>query len=41
MIIYSFNFFSKNVEVDDLIMNEKEIKKKKNKKMNISSCVKF
>ena len=41
MITYSFNSFLKNVEIDDLIMNEKKVKKKKNKKMNILSHVKF
>ena len=38
---YSFNFFLKNIEVDDLIMNKKKIKKKKNKKMNTLSHIKF
>ena len=41
MITYFFNFFSKNVEINDLIVNEKKIKKKESKEMNISSCVKF
>ena len=41
MITYFFNSSLKNVEVDDLIVNKKKIKKEKNKKMNISSCVKF
>ena len=38
---YFFNFFLKSVEINDLIVNKKKIKKKINKKMNISSCVKF
>ena len=41
VITYSFNSFLKNVEIDDLIVNKKKVKKEKNKKMNISSCVKF
>ena len=41
MITYSFDFSLKNVEIDDLIVNEKKVKKKKNKEMNTSSCIKF
>ena len=39
MMTYSFDFFLKNIEVNDLIMKKK--KKKKKKKMNILSYVKF
>ena len=38
---YSFNFFLKNVEINDLIMNKKKIEKEENKEMNILSHVKF
>ena len=38
---YFFNSFSKNIEVDDLIVNEKKVKKEEGKEMNISSCVKL
>ena len=38
---YSFNSFLKNVEIDDLIINKKKIKKEKDKKMNTLSYVKF
>ena len=41
MITYFFNFFSKSIEINDLIVNEKKIKKEKDKKMNTLSCVKF
>ena len=41
MITYSFNFFLKDVEINDLIVNKKKIKKEKDKKMNILSYVKF
>ena len=41
MITYSFDSFSENVEVDNLIMNKKKIKKEKNKEMNTLSHVKF
>ena len=40
-ITYSFNSFLKSVEVNDLIMNKKKVKKEENKKMNILSHVKF
>ena len=40
-ITYFFNSFLKSIKIDDLIVNEKKIKKEKNKKMNTSSCVKF
>ena len=40
-ITYSFNSFLKNVEVNDLIVNEKKIEKEESKKVNTSSCVKF
>ena len=38
---YSFNSSLKNVKVDDLIMNEKKIKKEKDKEMNNLSYVKL
>ena len=41
MMTYSFNFFSKDIEVNDLIVNKKKVKKEKNKKMNILSHVKL
>ena len=41
VITYSFNSSLKSVEINDLIMNKKKIKKEKNKEMNISLCVKF
>ena len=41
MMTYSFNSFLKNVEVDDLIVNEKKIEKKENKEMNTLLHVKF
>ena len=41
MIIYFFNSFSKDIEINDLIMNEKKIKKKEDKEMNTLSCVKL
>ena len=41
MITYSFNSFLKNIEVDDLIVNKKKVKKEEDKEMNISSCVKL
>ena len=41
MITYFFNFFLKNVEVNDLIVNKKKVEKEKDKKMNILSYVKF
>ena len=41
MITYSFNSSLKNIEINDLIVNEKKVKKEKNKKMNILSYVKL
>ena len=41
MITYSFNSFLKDVEVDDLIINKKKVKKEENKEMNILLYVKF
>ena len=41
MITYSFNSSSKSVEVDDLIVNKKKVKKEKNKEMNTLSHVKL
>ena len=41
MIIYSFNSFSKDIEINDLIVNKKKVKKKKNKEMNTLLHVKF
>ena len=40
-MIYFFNFFSKSVEINDLIMNEKKVEKEESKEMNILSHVKF
>ena len=41
MITYSFNSFSESIEVNDLIMNKKKVKKEEDKKMNILSHVKL
>ena len=41
VITYSFDFFLEDVEVNDLIMNKKKIKKEEGKEMNILSHVKF
>ena len=41
MITYFFNSSLKNIEIDDLIINEKKIKKEEDKKMNILSYVKL
>ena len=40
-MIYSFNFSSESIKIDDLIMNEKKIKKEENKEMNTLSHIKF
>ena len=41
MITYSFNSSSEDIEVNDLIVNEKKVKKEEDKEMNILSHVKF
>ena len=38
---YFFNSSLKSIEVDDLIVNEKKVKKEEDKEMNTSLCVKF
>ena len=38
---YFFNSSLKSVEVDDLIVNKKKVKKEKSKEMNTLSHVKF